>query len=429
MNRSAAGFNVIGYLGAAMGLGVSVRMLVQVLREAGHDVVGLDIDGLAGVQRARVAHDIPLVSSVEQLPFRHNIMCAAVQTLPAFLLRRLSGLLAPRFRNAAYVFWELPAIPRALRPALALFDATLAGSQFTKQAIETSVSGSRSFLMTHALPRDLYIAARSDVRRRFGLPEDAYLFCASFDLFSGVQRKNPEALIEAFTRAFPPQQRDAHLVLKCNGDPALARASPLMRRLLQRVIDDGRVHLIIETLDYADVMGLYGACDAYLSFHRAEGLGLGAMEAMWLGLPVIATGYSGNMDFMNARNSILLPYRLVSTAGAEWHYSPAFCGRAAQWADVDVAEAAQAMRRLHDDANLGRLLGARARRDIAELQDVAWTAPWLPQLQRALDERDGGARRAIDTLRLRSAEWLDPVLLRLNAQAAMSRVMRRVRPS
>lgn len=428
MSRTG-GFNLIGYLGAAMGLGVSTRMLAQVLREAGQDVVGLDIDGLAGVRRSRVAHDIPLVDDVEKLPYRHSIVCTAVQTLPAILLRRLSGVLDPRFRNAAYMFWELPGIPRALRPAVALFDATLAGSQFTKQAIETSVSGSRSLLMTQALPRGLQIEARPDARRRFGLPQDAYLFCASFDLFSGVRRKNPEALIEAFTRAFPRQQSDVRMVLKCNGDPALAQADPLMRRLLQRVEDDGRVHLIIETLDYADVMSLYGACDAYLSFHRAEGLGLGAMEAMWLGLPVVATGYSGNMDFMNSHNSILLPYRMVSTAGAEWHYSPAFCGGAAQWADVDVVEAALAMRRLHDDTSLGRLLGERARRDIAEMQQVAWSAPWLPQLQRALDESDNGTRRAIHTLRLRSAEWLDPVLLRLNAQAAMSRLRRRVTPS
>ena len=49
-----------------------------------------------------------------------------------------------------------------------------------------------------------------------------------------------------------------------------------------------------------DVMA---ACDAYVSLHRSEGTGLTITDALALGKPVIATGWSGNMDFMNVSNS------------------------------------------------------------------------------------------------------------------------------
>ena len=61
----------------------------------------------------------------------------------------------------------------------------------------------------------------------------------------------------------------------------------------------------------ADMSGLMAAADIVLSLHRSEGFGLVPAEAMQLGKPVVATGWSGNMDFMNARNSAPVSYSLV----------------------------------------------------------------------------------------------------------------------
>ena len=63
---------------------------------------------------------------------------------------------------------------------------------------------------------------------------------------------------------------------------------------------DHRMHVITEVLPYNDVISLYASADCFISLHRSEGLGLGMMEAMLLGKPVIATGWSGNLDFMTA---------------------------------------------------------------------------------------------------------------------------------
>ena len=82
------------------------------------------------------------------------------------------------------------------------------------------------------------------------------------------------------------------------------------------------MHVITEVLPYDDdVISLYASADCFISLHRSEGLGLGMMEAMLLGKPVIATGWSGNLDFMTADNS-----RLVEVARAGCDRQQPLCG-------------------------------------------------------------------------------------------------------
>jgi len=73
--------------------------------------------------------------------------------------------------------------------------------------------------------------------------------------------------------------------------------------------------------------GLVASADVVLSLHRAEGFGLLLAEAMLHEVPVVATNWSGNVDFMSAEDSGLVGYRLVppndpqgtyNLPGAEW---------------------------------------------------------------------------------------------------------------
>jgi glycosyltransferase involved in cell wall biosynthesis len=91
-----------------------------------------------------------------------------------------------------------------------------------------------------------------------------------------------------------------------------------------------------------------------LSLHRGEGFGLVLAEAMLLGKPVVATGWSGNTDFMDATNAALVGYRLVPARDDRLVYR-------GLWAEPDVEEAALLLRKLADDADLRRDLGRRAR--------------------------------------------------------------------
>ena len=82
---------------------------------------------------------------------------------------------------------------------------------------------------------------------------------------------------------------------------------------------------------------LTALCDCYVSLHRAEAFGLAMAEAMWFGKPVIATGYSGNLDYMTARTARLVEHRLVAIGPA--HGPLPADGR---WAEPDIEHAASA---------------------------------------------------------------------------------------
>jgi glycosyltransferase involved in cell wall biosynthesis len=84
------------------------------------------------------------------------------------------------------------------------------------------------------------------------------------------------------------------------------------------------------------------------------------MEAMALGKPVIATGWSGNMTFMNHANSCLVGYRLIPVNGNLGVYSRAFLKQEAYWADPNLDEAEAWMKALARDATLRASIGRHA---------------------------------------------------------------------
>ena len=112
-----------------------------------------------------------------------------------------------------------------------------------------------------------------------------------------------------------------------------------------------------EVLSGSDMQRLYAECDVLISLHRSEGFGLTIAEAMARGLPVVATDWSGNVDFLDASAGVPVPCRLIPARDVQGTYQfPDM-----RWADADIAAAAQALRRLRDDPALRERLGAAAR--------------------------------------------------------------------
>jgi glycosyltransferase involved in cell wall biosynthesis len=198
--------------------------------------------------------------------------------------------------------------------------------------------------------------AKDRGRSFFGLPEDRFLFLFMFDFMSILERKNPLGLFEAFRKAFKPRDKTT-LVLKISH----AESQPLEFRKFEEAAKGLNVKIIKGVLSRIEINSLLNACDCYVSLHRSEGFGLTMAEAMSLGKPVIATAYSGNMDFMSPSNSFLVNHRLVKL---EQDYPPYQKG--AMWAEPDNDHAAELMRRVVRDRTLARDRGRQAQKDIRE---------------------------------------------------------------
>jgi len=82
---------------------------------------------------------------------------------------------------------------------------------------------------------------------------------------------------------------------------------------------------------------------------------------MLLGKPVIATRYSGNLDFMNDENSILVDCEVRPID----RDVPPYNIPNARWAEPDLDQAVAAMRRIYDDAEFREKLTRQAARDVA----------------------------------------------------------------
>lgn len=347
------GLNLVGYARGGLGLGENLRRFAETLHAAGLPFSLVDFDANLG-DRSR---DTRLERRIRRdNPYPTNVFFVNADQMPVARERFGAGFFEGR-HNVGFWFWELERFPEAWSGAFDLVDEVWTASEFVRGAI-----AARTSKPVHrvALPVELP-AIRSFDRAEFGLPAAPFLFCFHFDFHSFAQRKNPQAAIEAFRRAFAPDDRRAALLVKTiNG----AAAPGPMAALREAVGDDPRILLIDGFLDHEAAAGLLSVCDAFVSLHRSEGFGLGMAEAMYLGKPVVATGYSGNLDFMTPVNSCLVHHRLVAVGEGEYPY-----GAGQHWADPDLEHAADWMRRLVDDPAFARTVGRAGAESIRQTHD------------------------------------------------------------
>jgi glycosyltransferase involved in cell wall biosynthesis len=209
------------------------------------------------------------------------------------------------------------------------------------------------------VPRPRVSASRSESRDLLGLESDRFYFLFCFDVLSVPERKNPLAAIEALRRLLEVTTEPVGLVLKVTR-PSLG-AVDLLRELYQRSAELP-VRLVTRETDRDALEHLLNACDAYLSLHRSEGLGLLPIEALYLGKPVVSTNYGGVTDFLDETTGYPIPFRLRRLERDHLPY-PA----EAVWADPDLASAVEAMRRIVEHPAEARGRGLRGAHRVEEL--------------------------------------------------------------
>jgi glycosyltransferase involved in cell wall biosynthesis len=255
-------------------------------------------------------------------------------------------------RIIGYWAWELPRLPASWRGAVPFLHEVWVPSAFVASAVRAAID-----CPVHVVPHPLPTTAPTpDMRARLGLPAGALVVLNVFHLGSAFSRKNPIAAVRAFRRAFgDAPNRVLAIKLVDTG------AAPWALQALKAAIGGAENIRVIEGMFASeDMAGLVAASDIVISLHRSEGFGLVPAEAMRLGKPVVATNWSGNLEFMSPQNSALVGYSLVPVEDPEG----AIDGAGQAWAEADVDEAAHWLRRLADDADLRARLGASAAADV-----------------------------------------------------------------
>ncbi|MDP3739431.1 MAG: glycosyltransferase [Hyphomonadaceae bacterium] len=346
---------VSGFLSETRGLSQAARLTLAGLRSAGFAPIEHDLRVLLAAgpgHKARLPAEPPggvWISHVN-----------APEVLQAL------GYLDPsswldRYRIGYWVY-ELQRVPDSWVRVSRAFHEIWTPSQFVADAL--LAAGVR--VPVRVMPHPVALAGLKAVpdRAAFKIPPNDFTVLAMGDLTSSAARKNIVGAIAIYKRAFPEPGRQ-RLVLKVQAtDP-----HPSMQAEIEKAAG-GRPDISwrSESFSIEDTLKLIASCDVLLSPHRSEGYGLPLAEAFLLGVPALATGWSGNMDFMGGIPELLIrhdpvvvqdPYGIYRMPGQTW-------------AEPDVADAAKKLRALAGSSELRIKLAAQGRAGV-EAQAAFWS--------------------------------------------------------
>jgi GT2 family glycosyltransferase/glycosyltransferase involved in cell wall biosynthesis/SAM-dependent methyltransferase len=328
-----AGANLIGYAFGEFGMGEHARMMARSLHSSDFPFCIIDQDpGFHGTGDSSAAAWV-----VKEPKFYANVFLINADALP-FLPFRLGDAFASSRYNIGFWAWELSQWPPEFDLALDMVDEVWAISDFVAQSVRTRA---RIPILTMHEAVTVPDLAPGYTKSHYGLPEDSFVFYFIFDAASHLDRKNPLAVVKAFTAAFPGDEPRVHLLLKTMN---VETAGPLWDQLLREVSGNPRITILAERTSKEEVLGLNLACDAFISLHRSEGFGRCVAEAMAYGKPVIVTDYSGTRDFATADTACLVSYRLIPVPAGAYPFH-----KGQVWADPDIEHAASLMRRIASD--------------------------------------------------------------------------------
>ena len=335
------GVNVAGFLKAQFGVGESSRAFCQAVAATGlpHTFVNIQ-------SKVHNNADTRVLVSSDHNPYGINLMTFSFDYSRRFFLDRGAPFFEGR-HNIALWYWELEHFPARWQNNFDFYDEIWVPTEFVRRSL-AAVSPVPVYKMTYPYHPEEPCRARTgrgwDCRRIPVCTCSILIFCST------IARKNPMAVINAFRKAFSPADK-ATLVLKSINSQLDLDG----RARVEEALKGLNVVWIEPHLSHGQMTSLFASCDCYVSLHRSEGLGLGMVQAMSLGKPVIGTGYSGNLDYMSPGNSLLVKYKLVEIEDVSGPYE-----QGNVWADADVDDAAEKMRWAYDHPADADRMGQRA---------------------------------------------------------------------
>lgn len=362
---------VAGFLSSPSGLGQSARLAAKALQANGQQVAGIDLSAYFYEGSGEIAHGLP---DGRYLTGTGRILLVVNAPYVPYALWLIGRRCVRSKRVIAYWAWEQPRVPQSWRRGLPYVHAVAVPSRFTADAIRAFAPNLAIGVAAHPIVLDP-VAVRAQEDAAAG----PFTVVSVLNVASGFERKNPLGLIAAFRLAFD-DRLDCRLRLLITNAEHFAPARPAIEGAAGGAPN---IEICWHSMSRPEFILWWGMPDVVASLHRSEGFGLTLAEAMLAGSAVMATGWSGNADFMNETTAALVRYRLVEIDDPQGKYAAS----EGQWAEPDVEHAADLLRRLKCDPAWRKRLGQAARTAVERrLSAEAFVA--------ALDNLDPSNRKA-----------------------------------
>jgi len=357
LKDTSIGVTLIGDLHGDYGHSQVSRSLVSAMREAG---IALSYIEFAYDTSSRTTpFDDPPHGAHYPIQL---FVCNAPQVLEA--QNRFGADFFKGKYNIGYWFYELPRLPDDWLPAFDLLDEVWVSTRFVHDLTVQSSS-----IPVYVLPPPIEVSHVGTFSRRDfpGWDENRFTFLFSFSVLASSARKNPFGVIEAFRKAcvnLEPSQLPM-LILKAH----FLLDYPQLHHALTDAIAGLPVLLITENMSREKTDALIRLSDAYISLHRSEGLGLGIAEALSFGKPVIATNWSGNVDFMSSEHCYPVNFQIIPISDDHHKFQEShkvlYVPGTNHWAEPDIDHAAERIKEVLLNPNEAALRGMQAARFMA----------------------------------------------------------------
>lgn len=269
--------------------------------------------------------------------------------------------ISPDYYNIKVIFWEFESGMMEFRPKI--FENVKQAVVFTdfvyNYLLKISPKNVKITKMKYPFIKNWEInIKKEDIRAKYNIKPEDFVCFFNFDYRSSYKRKNPEMTIRVFAQSIG-KYADSKIIIKTFGRENHLEQTQKLKQFTKELNVEEKVIFIDEYLSRNEMISVINACDCYISLHRGEGLGIGMLEAMALGKPVIATNYSGNTEFMDHDNSLLVDYKLVEANDDHEAYK-----WVEKWAEPNIETAKKYLEKLYSDRGFGIGLGQKAQKFI-----------------------------------------------------------------
>lgn len=333
LDRNKA-IEVIGFFESFSGIGESARLCAEALKKAGYAVKCTSVEAAFHKKP-----DAPWIfdNAPVDMPVGVRIFHLNPPMMPPVIFSMGLKNFCSVY-NIGFWAWELEEIPSEWVKGARYMNAILTPSDFTTNVIRKYTDRPVETVLHPVMVDRTQIDMA--MREKLGIGPDTLVFSTIFSFGSAMERKNPQAVISAFQKAFMPED-DAVLILKSNSATLEQKAE------IERLCGSYKnIRLCDGFWPREETQGLVACSDLYISLHRSEGFGLTIAEAMLMDVPVMVTNWSGNTDFCCADNAFLIDYKPVPVESSH----PEFKGlRNLTWADADTGQAARVLKEIKAD--------------------------------------------------------------------------------